>query len=155
MTAVSFTIPGDARGKGRPVARRRNLKGGGQYVAVMTDDKTSAYENLVKLAAERAMSGRPPLGVPVALEIRVRVTPPKSASRKSRAAMLSGALRPAKKPDLTNIVKAVEDGANKVAYTDDAMIVSIVAVKFYAETSGVDVSIAPVWDADQSERAAA
>jgi Holliday junction resolvase RusA-like endonuclease len=136
VSAVSFTIPGDARGKGRPRATIR-----GRHAAVYTDAKTASYENLVKLAAAAAMRGSPPIAEPVELLVSVRVTPPKSASRKVRAEMLANVLRPAKKPDLTNIIKAVEDGANAVVYTDDSLIVSIVASKVYAETASVGVTV--------------
>ncbi len=139
MSAVTFTVPGDARGQGRPRATIR-----GRHAAVYTDSKTASYQSLVKLAATAAMAGRTPLDVPLYLGLIVRVTPPKSASKKARAAMLAGQLRPAKKPDVSNIIKAVEDGSNAVVFTDDALIVQIEATKWYAETSGVDVSVWPV-----------
>ena len=139
MTPVSFTIPGDARGKGRPRATIR-----GRHAAVYTDAKTASYENLVKLAAREAMAGRAPFAVPVSMRIVVRVTPPKSASKKSTAAMLALSIWPAKKPDLSNITKAVEDGANAVVYTDDAMIVQLSAAKYYHHTAGVDVTVTPI-----------
>jgi Holliday junction resolvase RusA-like endonuclease len=75
--------------------------------------------------------------------MRVRMTPAKSASKKARAAMLSGAIHPTKKPDLDNVIKIL-DALNGVAFTDDALIVSITACKVYADTSGLDVTIAPV-----------
>ena len=139
MDPVSFTVPGVARGQGRPRATIR-----GKHAAVYKDAKSASYENLVKLAAEAAMAGRVPMSGPVRLLLNVRCAPPASASRKVREAMLSGASRPAKKPDLSNITKAVEDGCNGVAFIDDAQIVSLCAAKIYAETPGVDVSIEPL-----------
>lgn len=136
MTPVSFSIPGDARGKGRPRATIR-----GHHAAVYTDAKTASYENLVRLSAAGAMIGRTPISEPVSMVIEVRVTPPKSASRKLTASMLLGAVRPAKKPDLTNIMKAVEDGCNGVVYADDSQIVHIVGSKRYDTTPGVDVKV--------------
>ena len=38
--------------------------------------------------------------------------------------MLNGELLPAKKPDIDNIVKAVLDALNEVAYRDDTQAVS-------------------------------
>jgi Holliday junction resolvase RusA-like endonuclease len=136
MNSIIFTIPGDARGKGRPRATAI-----GNHARMYTDKATVIYENLVRVVALEAMCGMPPLSSPLSLWLIVRVTPPKSASKKLRAAMLSGEVRPAKKPDLTNIIKAIEDGANSVAYVDDSLIVSIRAEKRYAERAGVDVQI--------------
>lgn len=133
---LTFTVPGDARGKGRPRATTRN-----GHASVYTDAKTASYENLVALSAQAAMRGRKPFDAPVEMVVSVRVTPPKSASKAKRAQMLEGLIWPAKKPDLTNIIKAVEDGANGIAYTDDALIVTLSADKVYAETAGVDVVI--------------
>lgn len=139
MMPITFTIPGDARGKGRPRATIR-----GKHASVYTDAKTASYENLVRLAAREAMGNQPPLGEPLVMSVSIRVTPPKSASKKATAAMLSGAIRPAKKPDITNILKAVEDGCNTVAFTDDSLIVSLFAEKHYAPTAGIDVAITQI-----------
>jgi Holliday junction resolvase RusA-like endonuclease len=138
MAAISFTVPGPVRGKGRP-----RFANGRTY----TDGQTAAYENLVALAAREAMRGAQPFAEPVGMRMVFRVTPPKSASRVGRARMLLGAERPAKRPDLDNCVKAVVDGCNAVAFTDDALIVRLAAEKVYAETPGVDVLIAPVREA--------
>lgn len=67
-----------------------------------------------------------------------------SDSRKKRAAKLSGAIRPAKKPDCDNIGKIVADSLNGIAYKDDAQIVSMVIEKYYAEIPRVEVKITEV-----------
>lgn len=136
MNALAFFVPGTARGKGRPRATTI-----GTHARMYTDAKTASYENLVRLAAMEAMGSRAPFSTPVCLQIVVRVLPPASASRKARLAMLTGKVLPAKKPDLTNIVKAIEDGLNTVAYVDDALIVDLLAAKRYDEISGVDVLV--------------
>jgi len=138
MSGLAFTIPGDPRGKGRP---RATTIGG--HARMFTDSKTASYENLVKLAASRALGDRAPLDVPLTVVVTVRMTPAASSSAKKRAAMLSGAIAPTKLPDLDNVVKAVLDGCNKVAFRDDALVVSLIARKQYASTPGVDVEICP------------
>ncbi len=139
MNELIFTVPGHARGKGRPRATAIN-----GHARVYADPKTVEYEGRVRNAARRAMAGREPFSVPLSLFVLIRVAPPASVSKKTRAAMLAGEIRPAKKPDLSNIVKAIEDGANVVAYTDDALIVRLSAVKTYAEAPGVDVKVQPL-----------
>ncbi|MGX1693159.1 RusA family crossover junction endodeoxyribonuclease [Brevundimonas naejangsanensis] len=144
MTGLAFTILGDPRGKGRPRATVFKGKDGAPARARMySDSKTVSYENLVKMAASQALGGRAPLDVPLTVVVTVRMTPAASSSAKKRAAMLSGTIVPTKLPDLDNVVKAVLDGCNKVAFRDDALVVSLIARKRYAEVAGVDVEIRP------------
>lgn len=138
MDVLTFTVPGTARGKGRPRIGKI-----GPHARMFTDDKTAAYENLVALAAREALRGAKPFADPVKVTAIVRVVPAASASKKARAAMLAGAMAPGKKPDLDNVLKAILDGLNGVAFVDDALIVQIAARKLYAEEAGVDVSIKP------------
>lgn len=137
MPALAFTVPGEVRGKGRP----RIVKIGG-FSRMAADRKTATYENLVAMAAEAALAGREPFDCPVAVQIRARIVPAASASRKAREDMLSGRSPPAKKPDLDNIIKCL-DALNGIAFRDDALVVSIKATKLYADTPGLDVVIRP------------
>lgn len=139
MSGLAFTIPGDPRGKGRP---RATTIGG--HARMFTDSKTASYENLVKLAASQALGSRQPFDEPLMMIVTVRMTPAASDSGKKRAAKLAGTILPTKLPDLDNVVKAVLDGCNKVAFRDDALVVRLVAEKAYAETPGVDVMINPI-----------
>jgi Holliday junction resolvase RusA-like endonuclease len=50
--------------------------------------------------------------------------------KKQRAAAL-GELTPISKPDLDNVVKAIKDGCNKVAWKDDSQVIDLVAKKRY------------------------
>jgi Holliday junction resolvase RusA-like endonuclease len=138
MSALSFTIPGEPKGKGRP----RIVKIGG-LSRLAADKKTVSYEGLVALAAERALAGRTMLDGPLSLHVTVRLCPARSASRKVAAAMLAGEIAPTKKPDLDNVIKAVLDGCNGVAFRDDVLVTRISASKVYAACPGVDVEIAP------------
>lgn len=139
MTGLAFTIPGDPRGKGRPRATIR-----GSHASLYTDAKTASYENLVKLAASHALGDRDPFDEALRIRVSVRMVPAASHSAKKRAAMLSGEIMPTKLPDIDNVVKAVLDGCNKVAFRDDALIVSLIASKSYSATPGVDVVIEPM-----------
>lgn len=145
MTALAFTIPGAPRGKGRPRASRF---GGG--VRLYTDAKTANYEGLIAYAAQQALGSREPLTGPLVVTVLVRLAPPASASRRATADMLAGALHPTKKPDLDNIVKAVLDGCNGVAFRDDAQVCWVNAGKIYAANAGVDVVVTE--DADSAAR---
>ena len=136
--AYSFVIPGAPRGKGRPKFARR-----GNFVATYTDDKTASYENLVALACREEMRGRPPLDGPVWLQVVATFAIPSSASKAKKLEMLTGKVGATKKPDLDNIVKAVLDGLNAVAFVDDVQVIHISARKEYGPLPNVWVRVEP------------
>jgi len=138
MDELRFTVPGEARGKGRP---RATTKGG--FVRMFTDAETVKYEKAARSAALVALDGRKPFDVALKMILVVRVVPAASTSKRLRAEMLAGHVFPAKRPDLDNVLKAVSDALNGHIYTDDALIVHLVARKIYAEAAGVDVCIKP------------
>jgi Holliday junction resolvase RusA-like endonuclease len=135
---LSFFIPGPPRGKGRPKFSAR-----GGIVRTYTDEQTASYENLVALAAKRAMGDTDPISEACAVYIRAEFEVPKSVSAKKREQMLEGEIEPTKKPDLDNIAKAVLDGLNKVAFVDDVLVTYFLATKIYSKTPGVFVSVTP------------
>lgn len=135
MAALAFTVPGEVRGKARP----RIVKIGG-FSRLTADKKTASYENLVALACREAMGAREPLEGAVSLTITARFMPPASASKKARAAMLRGDVRPTKKPDWDNIGK-VSDALNGIAWRDDAQVVAGSVFKVFSEIPGLDVRI--------------
>ena len=55
--------------------------------------------------------------------------------------MLSGKIRPTKRPDIDNVAKVIYDSLNKVAYHDDAAIVESRVGKFYSDNPRVEVTI--------------
>lgn len=134
---VSFTIPGEPQGKGRP-----RFKKVGNYTKTYTPEKTVAYENLVKLEYQ-AQCGVKRFADGAMLDMRILAfyAIPKSASKKKRAKMLNDELLPTKKPDMDNIIKVIADGLNKIAYHDDAQIVHAEVSKYYSDEPRVFVEI--------------
>lgn len=55
--------------------------------------------------------------------------------------MLTGEIRPTKKPDWDNIGKVVCDALNKIAYDDDSCIVDGAVHKWYSEEPRVVVEL--------------
>ena len=47
--------------------------------------------------------------------------------------MIEGKVKPDKRPDLDNYIKAVLDGLNMAAFDDDGAITNITASKLYAD----------------------
>lgn len=137
IDALAFTIPGEPRGKGRPRFGRSRAG----FAVAYTDDKTAAYENLVKLSATRA--GARVVDGPLAVQIRAFFAPPQSWSKKRRAAALAGQEVPGRF-DIDNISKAVLDGLNGIAFVDDKQIASLFATKAFAEVARCEIRVCPL-----------
>lgn len=134
---VSFTVPGQPVGKGRPRFARR-----GNHVSTYTPAKTADYENLIRLEYERQCQGwKFDDGAYLDVRVTAYFRIPKSVSRKKRQAMEDRKIRPTGKPDLTNVAKSVEDGLNGVAYRDDSQIVTLYLRKYFSDEPRVVVTI--------------
>lgn len=120
---MTFIIPGTPVAKGRPRMGRF-----GTY----TPEKTVAYESLVQLAyMQRCENKR--LEGPLRAEVRLYFPIPKSETKGNARKMSSGEIRPAKRPDLDNCLKAIFDALNGIAYDDDSQIVSVTCEKYYGK----------------------
>lgn len=120
---------GDPVGQGRP----RFVKATGRAFAdKQTESVVGEWKHLW------AKCGRVRLDGPLALTVVARFARPRSHYLGSGALTSAGQRipRPGKRPDLSNIVKLVEDALNGLAYEDDAQI--------------VDVRAAKVWTADRA-----
>ena len=122
-----FIIPGEPTGKARP----RVTKWGAH-----TPEKTVLYENLVKTV----YNGKLHEGY-IEMNVTAFYSITKSASKKKHEQMLSGEIRPTKKPDCDNVLKIIADALNKVAYNDDAQIVRATVEKYYSDVPRVEVEI--------------
>ena len=128
MRTETITVFGDPKGKARP----RFFRG-----HAYTPKSTRDYE---KLFAD-AWGDMEPFTGPICVRVTAFFKPPASASKTTRADMITGKIRPTKKPDIDNILKAALDGLNGHAYKDDSQVVRIKAAKFYAASSCVKVEI--------------
>jgi Holliday junction resolvase RusA-like endonuclease len=135
MNAVFFTIHGEAVAKGRAKAARR-----GSFITMYTPKKTVDYELLVAKAAKAAMGGLNPMEGAVHLTARIYRAIPQSWSLKKQRAAAMGEILPISKPDTSNIIKAIEDGANGILWKDDSQIVDTVSSKRYG-TPRVEVEV--------------
>ena len=133
---IAFAVEGEPRGKERP------RFGNGQ---VYTPDKTTTYENQIKIAYyEQCGNVKFPEDSQLELFVKAYYKIPKSASKKKKAAMLSEQIRPTKKPDGDNILKAVADALNGVCYKDDKNLVSMSVEKFYSDMPRIEVVVEEV-----------
>lgn len=139
---IIFNVTGEPVGKGRPRFYRRG-KGVGTY----TPDKTIEYEERIRQAFIRGVSTYGdkvptfPEDAAVKMQIMATFGIPKSASKKKKAEMIAGFIRPTKKPDADNIAKIVADALNGIAYKDDTQLVEIEVRKFYGEQPRISVNL--------------
>lgn len=138
METLTFSISGTPVAKGRPRATAR-----GAFATVYTDGKTRAYEKAVAAVGRAVMGTKAPYEGPLTAQIRFRFEPPKSMSKRARAALLNGEAAYTGTKDVDNLTKAILDGLNKVVFRDDVQIVRLLTTKVAAEKAGVDVRIEP------------
>ena len=135
---IRFSVPGPPQGKARP----RVVKNHSGKSIAYTPEKTKRYEELVKWSYKNAARGFSFNDWDyLKVDVLIYHKPPLSTTVKKRALMITGEIRPAKKPDADNIVKIILDALNGVAYKDDVQVVEHSAKKYYAEESCVVVSI--------------
>jgi Holliday junction resolvase RusA-like endonuclease len=139
LKPVSFLVPGEPQGKGRP-----RIGKVGAHARMFTPTKTLAYEGLIALAAQTAMDGRPMLAGPVLLEMKMLHPIRDSWSKKKKAGALAGEIAPTIKCDADNCLKAVCDALNGIVWKDDVQVVNVVLSKRFAETPGVSVRVVPL-----------
>lgn len=134
----TFTVHGEPVGKGRPRFSRA-----GNFVHTYTPEKTREYERRVAQLF-RVSGGKSAGDQPVLLVITAFFAIPKSASKKAKAAMLSGETPCMKKPDADNIIKCIADALNTVAYDDDKQITRVAFSKQWSDTPRVEICVATV-----------
>lgn len=132
LRTIRLEIPGIPVGKERP----RFTKRGHAY----TPDKTRKYEGRVAAAFYDSREKAFQKGTPIVVDVIARMPIPKSTSKKKRLELLARK-KMLKKPDIDNIVKAVLDGLNGLAFPDDSQVWKIYAYKIYAEEPSTTVLI--------------
>lgn len=116
--------------------------------ALVTDDsgkRGREWRRDVQIAAQAAYAG-PLLDEPLSLEVRFLMPRPKGHLSRKGGLLPSAPPYPAVKPDATKLLRALEDALTGVIWRDDALVVSQVVTKVYAEVDappGVLVHIEP------------
>ena len=142
---INFTVVGKPFGQKRPRAFTR-----GKFVRIYSPNENVAYAKKVVSAYleavkklenrkeyQRTINDKKPLVV----EVQAFFKKPK-LTKKQQALNLIEDQFPCKKPDGDNILKAICDSLNGVAYHDDSYVVSMNVDKFYTDaTERVEVVI--------------
>ncbi len=126
---MEFIVEGEPQGKARPRFSRRSG-------TVYTPAKTAKYEKQIKAAFLAAGGEMFPIDNYVSVMINAYFSIPKSYMKGKRLACKHNINRPAKKPDVDNILKAVLDALNGMAYKDDKQVIEVTCGKWYSQSSG-------------------
>ena len=79
--------------------------------------------------------------VPIVMEVEAYMPVPTKFRKAEKLDALAGKLKPCEKPDVDNILKAILDALNAVAYADDRFIYKLSIVREYSENPRTVVRI--------------
>lgn len=115
----------------------------GKGIRLYDPEKVTIFKRQLGMLAKQQMldRGLDPFDGPLEVHMKFYRPVQESISKKERARRLSGVHRPTVKPDLSNYIKALEDGLNGIIWIDDNLIVSLQADKFYSERPHLVVEI--------------
>lgn len=130
MKDYIFKVNGQPKGKGRP----RFTKNGHVY----TPESTRIYEEEIKIRYKEKYKNEM-LDGNIAVEVFINKKPASYLGISKYNKLLGKYCNI--KPDTDNVVKAVLDALNGVAYADDKNVVEIYAVKKYASESSVVIRL--------------
>ena len=122
---VRIEVPGVPVGKARP----RFTRTGRCY----NTKKTKEFETRVARAFLNSGATQFRESEALKIDIIAEMPIPKSATKKVLRAIEEGTVKHLKKPDLDNIVKAVLDGLNGIAFPDDKQVIMLSAFKRYSK----------------------
>jgi len=109
------------------------------FASMYPDKQTSDLEGLIRELFKIRYPYEPVWDGPVGIDLTAVFAVPKSATKKNRAEMLSGHIRPTKKPDWDNIEKIIGDALEGVVWRNDAQIVTSGMRKIYGFEEGIYV----------------
>ncbi len=142
--SVVFTVPGEAEAAGSKRAFKNRHTG--RIVVTDANKNSRAWKTLVSEFAMMEMRGQAPLEGGVLLLVRFRVRRPKGHYAKRGLSSVGRSMPfPAKRPDVTKLLRGTEDAMTDVGvWRDDAQVVKQVAEKVWAEDGKPGVDIAAV-----------
>lgn len=129
---ASFVVPGPPKGKERPRVTKH-----GAY----TPTSTVEYENYVRTCYEQQCPDIYFGQQSIKVSAVAYVTPLKKYKKQERLDALANLTHPRSKPDVDNIIKAVLDALNKVAFDDDYYIYELHIVKKFTDEPRLEISI--------------
>lgn len=134
MTQVVINIVGIPAPQGSMSA---GVSKSGKAFVRSDNPMTRPWRSAVAFEAKQAMVGKLPLEGPLRLTAVFQFPRPRSHYRGKSQELKAGApLFKASKPDVSKLVRAVEDALTGIVYCDDARIAIIETQKVYADEGG-------------------
>ncbi len=134
MSTYTAVVLGDPVAQGRPRFSRQ-----GGFVKAYDPAKSRDYKSYVRLIAAQNAPDSPVEGA-IEFSLRIYRAIPKGMPKYKREAAKAGTLRPVTKPDVSNVLKGVEDALKGVWYKDDSQIVGYgVLGKWYDERPRIEI----------------
>ena len=124
---IKFTI----NARPQPKERSRTAKNGHHY----TPNRTVNFELTVKCEFRAQHPFHEILTGPVGMSVDIQFAKPKTVAK---------GYWHTNPGDATNIVKAIEDALNKVAWVDDRQVADLRSIKHWGQTDRIIVSIWPL-----------
>lgn len=140
MGEVSFTVYGVAQPAGSKTPGRR--KDGGMFVRDSAK-KGAPWRRQVAQVAGEAMNGTGLLDGPLQLVVTFTVPRPKGHYG-ARGLRPSAPRFPSVRPDVTKLLRAVEDAITGVVWRDDAQVITQHACKLYGEPARAEVRVTTI-----------
>lgn len=131
---MEFFVSGKPQGKARPRFSRRS---GHTY----TPQKTVDYESRIREAFLEAGGEKLERNCYVSVSVTAYFPIPQSWPKIKRAWAEERIIEPGVKPDADNILKAVLDALNGVAYEDDSQVILVKVWKTYSTTPGLRITV--------------
>lgn len=134
MSTYTAVVLGDPVAQGRPRFSRQ-----GGFVKAYDPPKSRDYKSYVRMIAAQHAPDSPVEGA-IEFSLRIYRAIPKGMPKYKREAAKEGLLRPVTKPDVSNVLKGVEDALKGVWYKDDSQIVGYgVLGKWYDERPRIEI----------------
>lgn len=137
MSEVTFTVYGVAQPAG---SKRAGMSKSGKMFVRDDAKRSRPWKTQVSQAAGDAMNGTGLLDGPLELSVIFTVPRPKGHYG-ARGLRPSAPAYPAVRPDVTKLLRAVEDACTGIVWRDDAQVVEQHAVKRYGEPAAVFVTV--------------
>lgn len=145
--SVTFEVPGRAQPAGSKRAFPIKRKGGKIGVAVTdANPESRAWKERVALKAAEACRGMDIFEGPLRLKVVVCLLRPAGQLKKSGGLKKGARICPAVRPDITKLIRGIEDALNGLAWRDDSQIVEQEAMKLYADRNVTTITISEVVD---------
>lgn len=140
-----FEVPGNPRGQARHKSRAMQITkkdGSRKWVAQAyktPEQRSKEFElewQLMHHAPPKPHTGK------IGLMVIAYYPIPESWSKKKKAAALAGEIAPVKaKPDLSNVIKHIEDVMEGIFFVNDKQICTLSSSKYYSDTPRVKIAI--------------